>query len=132
MRHRNRARVLGCMLWAAALPSAAMAQDGGWATFAQPLEYQDIAGDSSQSRSASHQSDGDPSQPGSYDIEPPTPIAVKFTNWIIASQDNDDLPFIVIDKIAAEVFLYDAQGGLVGATPVLLGEAVGDDSVPGI
>ncbi len=51
---------------------------------------------------------------------------------MVASSDNRNLPFIVIDKAQARVFAFDAQGSLRGATAALLGTAVGDDSVPGI
>ena len=48
------------------------------------------------------------------------------------SADNGKLPFIIIDKVNARVFVFDAQGQLRGASSALLGLAVGDDSVPGI
>jgi hypothetical protein len=48
------------------------------------------------------------------------------------SRDNASLPFIVIDKRRATLWLFDAQGRPLGATPVLLGAARGDATVPGI
>ena len=56
----------------------------------------------------------------------------KLADWVIDSSDNGKLPFIIIDKVNARVFVFDAQGRLRGATSALLGLAVGDDSVPGI
>ncbi len=53
-------------------------------------------------------------------------------NWVAASRDNQSLPFIVIDKVNAVVFAFDATGGLRGTAPALLGMARGDASVPGI
>lgn len=53
-------------------------------------------------------------------------------DWIVSSSDNNRLPFIVIDKIRAKVFVFDGGGQLRGATLALLGAALGDDSVPGI
>ena len=53
-------------------------------------------------------------------------------DWVVLSRDNDGLPFIVIDKVAAELHVFDAAGTFLGATPVLLGAASGDQSVPGI
>ncbi len=53
-------------------------------------------------------------------------------NWVAASHDNQSLPFIVIDKVNAVVFAFDATGGLRGTAPALLGMARGDASVPGI
>jgi hypothetical protein len=52
--------------------------------------------------------------------------------WIVASHDNGSLPYIIIDKRTAELFLFDASGRLLGQTPVLIGIGVGDDSSPGI
>jgi hypothetical protein len=56
----------------------------------------------------------------------------KLADWVIDSSDNGKLPFIIIDKVHARVFVFDAQGQLRGAASALLGLAVGDDSVPGI
>lgn len=53
-------------------------------------------------------------------------------NWVAASHDNQSLSFIVIDKVNAVVFAFDAAGGLRGTAPALLGMARGDASVPGI
>jgi hypothetical protein len=50
----------------------------------------------------------------------------------VALNNNRGLPFIVIDKVNAAVFLFDERGQLRGATRALLGLARGDDSVPGI
>ena len=53
-------------------------------------------------------------------------------DWVASSADNGGLPFVVIDKKDAEVFVFDRQGQIVGAAPVLLGLAVGDDSTPNV
>ncbi len=58
--------------------------------------------------------------------------ARRVANWAVASRDNADLPFVVIDKAQAKVFVFDHTGLLQGATLALLGMARGDDSVPGI
>ena len=58
--------------------------------------------------------------------------AVQLTNWIIQSGDNGGLPFMVIDKVAAEVFAFAADGKLVASTPALVGATPGDESVPGV
>jgi len=62
----------------------------------------------------------------------PSPEAAKVVDWITTSGDNRDLPFIVIDKVAAEVFVYGADGQLKSAGPALLGLATGDNSTPGV
>jgi len=53
-------------------------------------------------------------------------------NWVVDSGDNRSLPFLIVDKSDARVFLFDATGRLRGAAPALLGLAQGDDAVPGI
>jgi hypothetical protein len=52
--------------------------------------------------------------------------------WVRGSHDNGSLPFVIVDKRRARLWLYDDQGRLSGVTPVLLGSARGDASVPGI
>lgn len=42
------------------------------------------------------------------------------------------MPFAIVDKKDAKVFVFDAGGRLRGAAPALLGLALGDDAVPGI
>ena len=53
-------------------------------------------------------------------------------DWIVDSADNLGLPFVVLDKIDAKIFVFDAGGRIQGAAPALLGSARGDDTVPGI
>ncbi|MDZ7851445.1 MAG: hypothetical protein U5L98_02035 [Halomonas sp.] len=53
-------------------------------------------------------------------------------DWVVDSKDNLGMPFMVIDKREARVFMFDARGQLSGEASALLGLAVGDDSVPGI
>jgi hypothetical protein len=52
--------------------------------------------------------------------------------WAVASRDHGPSSFAVIDKRRTHLYVFDAQGHLRGDTPVLLGYAPGDDSVPGI
>ena len=56
----------------------------------------------------------------------------RVADWVVATGDNDGLPFVVIDKIEAKVFVFDRVGRLRGATLALLGKARGDDTVLGI
>jgi hypothetical protein len=58
--------------------------------------------------------------------------AQEIGNWVVATRDNQALPFVIIDKIDARVFVFDRTGRILGAAPALLGIARGDDSVPGI
>jgi hypothetical protein len=54
------------------------------------------------------------------------------SDWIVTFGDNGGLPFIIVDKVMAKAFVFDSAGRLLGAAPVLLGKARGDDTVPGI
>ena len=75
---------------------------------------------------------GAPTAPGA-DIDPAATADVRqVTAWIRASGDHHGQAFAVIDKKAAMLHLFDAAGALRGSSPVLLGLAVGDESVPGI
>lgn len=58
--------------------------------------------------------------------------ARETANWIIRAGDNQGRPFIIVDKKATKVFVFDGQGNLRGATMALLGLAVGDESAPGV
>lgn len=51
---------------------------------------------------------------------------------VMASADNQGLPFVIVDKKDARIFVFDADGRLRGASAALLGLASGDRSVPGI
>jgi hypothetical protein len=53
-------------------------------------------------------------------------------DWVVDSGDNRSLPFVIVDKTNAKVFVFYANGRLRGASSALLGQARGDDSVPGI
>jgi hypothetical protein len=53
-------------------------------------------------------------------------------DWVVDSGDNRRVPFVIVDKINAKVFVFDANGRLRGAARALLGLAIGDDAVPGI
>ena len=61
-----------------------------------------------------------------------SPESQKLADWVVDSADNGKLPFMIVDKVQARVFVFDAQGQIRGAAAALLGLAVGDDSVPGI
>lgn len=52
--------------------------------------------------------------------------------WIGERHDNHRMPFVVIDKVDAKVFVFDGSGQLLGAAPALLGMARGDQSAAGI
>jgi hypothetical protein len=58
--------------------------------------------------------------------------ARHMADWVADSGDNGSLPFAIIDKPDAKVFVFDNKGQLLGAAWALVGLAPGDDSVPGI
>jgi hypothetical protein len=58
--------------------------------------------------------------------------AREVSAWIHATRNNQGRAFAIIDKKAALLHVFDSAGTLRGSSPVLLGLAVGDDSVPGI
>lgn len=58
--------------------------------------------------------------------------ASNLASWIIASSDNQKLPFIIIDKKEAKIFVFEPNGILSGQASALIGATVGDDNVPGI
>lgn len=62
----------------------------------------------------------------------PSPAVTRVADWIAASGDNGALPYIIVDKNNAALFLFDATGKALGNAPVLIGVAVGDEASPGI
>lgn len=56
----------------------------------------------------------------------------RVADWVVDSGDNRSLPFMIVDKVNAKVFVFDGQGQLRGAAPALLGLARGDDTAAGI
>jgi hypothetical protein len=49
--------------------------------------------------------------------------------WVLAGADNEGLPFAVVDKRDARLYVFEAGGRLLGASPVLLGAAAGDTPI---
>ena len=52
--------------------------------------------------------------------------------WVLQAADHQGLPFAVVDKRDARLYVFDASGRLLGASAALLGVAPGDHSVPGV
>ena len=61
-----------------------------------------------------------------------TSAAGSLWQRVMAQADHAQHPFVILDKRAAKVFVFNGQGALQGESLVLLGLAVGDDSVPGV
>lgn len=51
---------------------------------------------------------------------------------VVETTDNHGMPFVIVDKVAARVFVFDVAGNLRGAAPALLGLGLGDDSIAGM
>lgn len=58
--------------------------------------------------------------------------ARQLADWVVDFGDNQKMPFVIIDKKDAKVFVFHPHGGLRGAAPVLLGLTVGDYTAPGL
>ena len=58
--------------------------------------------------------------------------AQHMADWVVDSGDNRGMPFVIVDKKDAKVFVFYVDGRLRGAAPTLLGMGVGDDAIPGI
>jgi hypothetical protein len=56
----------------------------------------------------------------------------ELAQWIARTGDHAGMPFVVIDKRAARLYVFDASARVQDSTAVLIGSAAGDDSVPGI
>jgi hypothetical protein len=67
-----------------------------------------------------------------FKLERASHEARHVADWVVDSGDNRSLPFAIVDKTEAKVFVFDADGRLRGAAPALLGLARGDDAIPGI
>ncbi len=53
-------------------------------------------------------------------------------DWSLRSQDIQGLPFVILDKKQAKLFLFNSDGRLLGAAPALLGAAIGDKDFEGV
>lgn len=67
-----------------------------------------------------------------FEREQASTEARQVADWVVNANDNQNMPFMIVDKTNAKVFVFHADGRLRGAASALLGLAVGDDSVPGI
>jgi hypothetical protein len=66
---------------------------------------------------------------------PPQPLtrdAQQVYEWVARTRDHRGLPFMILDKKRAHLWVYDRNAKLRGDAPVLLGSARGDHTVPGI
>ncbi len=61
-----------------------------------------------------------------------SPSAVAVIQAALRSGDHQGLPFVVVDKIHARVFVFSGAGRWLGSAPALVGLARGDEAVPGL
>jgi hypothetical protein len=52
--------------------------------------------------------------------------------WVLATHDNQGMPFIIVDKKHARIFVFENKGHLLGTSPALLGLSLGDTDVSDI
>lgn len=64
--------------------------------------------------------------------ESPSSEVRHVAHWVVDSGDNGGMPYVIIDKVNARVFVFDAGGDLQGAEPALLGMVRGDSTAKGI
>lgn len=64
--------------------------------------------------------------PIEFNGQPASTQIQRAARWVVASGDNAGLPYVLIDKVNAEVFVFDATGRLLGSAAALLGLARGD------
>ena len=62
----------------------------------------------------------------------PSAEAGHMADWVAKTRDADGAEFVLVDKNDARLYVFDGNARLRGSTPVLLGAARGDDSVPDI
>jgi hypothetical protein len=66
------------------------------------------------------------------DFKVPSADAKRVIDWIASAGDNTALPYAVIDKQNARIFLFNAKGRDLGSAPILIGIKLGDTSSPGV
>lgn len=62
----------------------------------------------------------------------PSPEARYVADWAVADGDAAGMPFVVVDKKQARIHVFERGGRLIGTSPALLGQAIGDSSAPGV
>lgn len=67
-----------------------------------------------------------------FESESASRKARDMADWVVNSSDNRNMPFAIVDKVNAKAYIFDVDGRLRGAAPVLLGLAKGDHTAPGI
>ena len=156
MRHRALASLM--ILGAAVLPASTVAQPTGSsgnsrAVFEAPFRWvvvplgergpgepvDDAAQNDAGHRVAEFvehdEAQNDASAPAGATLDLPFLVssdAMQVMNWVAASGDNNGTPYIIVDKVAAQVLVFGSGNQLIGAAPALVGMEPGDQSTPGV
>lgn len=56
----------------------------------------------------------------------------EVADWIVNSNDNKEMPFIIVDKKQGQIYVFKKEGLIIASAPVLVGESIGDFSAPGV
>jgi hypothetical protein len=75
---------------------------------------------------------GAPADVMNFGQESASPAVTHIAQWVVTSRDNGGMSYLIIDKVNAKVFVFNAAGHLQGAAAALLGSARGDDSAEGV
>ena len=62
----------------------------------------------------------------------PSAEASSLVGWVLATRDSQGMPFAVVDKHAARIYVFHPDGRLAGHSAALLGSTQGDHTVPGV
>jgi hypothetical protein len=117
---------LGVLLSVSALTLALLPASSG-STPVVPVAAVALATPAPQAASVRHTG-----RTAAFGAATPTPDLRAVADWIADTQDNGRAEFVVVDKRAAQLHVFDADAHWLASSPVLLGAALGDDSVPGI
>ncbi|MBK1724139.1 L,D-transpeptidase [Thiocystis violacea] len=74
---------------------------------------------------------GRASRQASFESESASRRTREMADWVVSSKDNLNMPFAIVDKVNAQVYVFDVDGQLRGSAPVLLGLGKGDHVAPG-
>lgn len=71
-----------------------------------------------------------PPVPVSLDrVQSASPEVLATLQWVAASKDNAGMPFIVVDKVNAQVYAFTPAAQLKATAPILLGMGTGDKAL---
>lgn len=62
----------------------------------------------------------------------PSDDARSVADWVARERDSQGMAFVIVDKKAAQLYVFNAHAQLLARSAVLLGSALGDETVPGI